>query len=109
MRALKPVNPNDKSRNLTGEIAFHGCDSRAQEAISFYFNHTIACSEKWSAINSSPKIRAIVTTRSAIKEEIARGDIQNRGRIIYMDKGWVIYIKKSVTPGSMRSARRCAP
>jgi 4-amino-4-deoxy-L-arabinose transferase-like glycosyltransferase len=82
------------------QIAFQGCSSRAQEALSFYFNRNIACSEKWSAIDSSPKIRAIVTTRNAIKEEIAREDIQNRGRIIYLDKGWVIYIKNFDQPPS---------
>ena len=78
-----------------GQIAFHGCDNRAQEPMNFYFNRIIACSEKWSEIKSSPKIKAIITTRSAIEKEIPPENIQNQGRIIYLDKGWVIYIKKN--------------
>ena len=81
-------------RLAAAQIAFHGCSSRAQEAMNFYFNRIIACSEKWSEIDRSPKIRAIITTRKAIEKEIVLQDLQNRGRIVYLDKGWVIYIKK---------------
>ena len=78
-----------------GQIAFYRCSNRAWEPLNFYFNRILACSEKWSEINSSPKIRAIITTRNAVEKEIPLKDIQNRGRIVYLDKGWVIYIKKN--------------
>jgi len=77
-----------------GQIAFYRCSSRARESMNFYFNRILACSEKWAEIDSSPKIRAIITTRNTIEKEIPPQDIQNRGRIIYLDKGWVIYFKQ---------------
>jgi hypothetical protein len=39
------------------------------------------------------EIKAIVTTRQAFEEKIPRKDIDNRGRIIRCDKGYVIYLK----------------
>ena len=84
-----------KAENLApAEIAFHSqCFSRAQEATGFYFNKLIRCSEDWSKLAGAREIRAIVTTRQAIEEEIPRKDIENRGRIIPCDKGYVIYLK----------------
>jgi 4-amino-4-deoxy-L-arabinose transferase-like glycosyltransferase len=83
-----------KQEKLVAEqIALYKCDTRIQEAMSFYFNRIILCSNNWAAINSSPKISAVVTTREAIEKEIPPPNIRETARIISLDKGWVIYIK----------------
>jgi hypothetical protein len=75
------------------QIAFYKCFTRVQEAMNFYFNRINPCSDDWTAVNSSPEVKAVVTTREAIAKEIPPQDIQNAGRIISPGKGWVIYIK----------------
>jgi 4-amino-4-deoxy-L-arabinose transferase-like glycosyltransferase len=75
------------------QIAFYKCFTRVQEAMNFYFNRINSCSDDWTAVNSSPEIKAVVTTREAIEKEIPPQDIQNAGRIISPGKGWVIYMK----------------
>jgi 4-amino-4-deoxy-L-arabinose transferase-like glycosyltransferase len=84
-----------KAENLKpAEIAYHSkCFNRAQKATGFYFNKLIRCSESWPEMFGDREIRAIVTTRQAIEEEIPPKDINNRGRIIPCDKGYVIYLK----------------
>jgi len=75
------------------QIAFLGCSTRAQEAMNFYFNRINSCTDNWDTINRSPQIRAVVTTRAEIQKAIPPQLMPKAGRIISLDKGWVIFIK----------------
>jgi len=75
------------------QVAFYKCPNRIQEGMSFYFNHVTSCSESWAALASSPRIKAVVTTREALAAKTSTVDKHKAGRIIAVDKGWVIYIK----------------
>ena len=77
------------------QVEFYKCSTGVQEAMNFYFNRINSCTDDWIAVISSAKIKAVVTSRAAIEEDIPPRDIQNAGRVIYLDKGWVIYIKKN--------------
>jgi 4-amino-4-deoxy-L-arabinose transferase-like glycosyltransferase len=75
------------------QIALYKCSNRLQEAMSFYFNRIASCSENWAALESLPRVRAVVTTREALAAQTSTQDLHKDGRIISLDKGWVIYIK----------------
>jgi len=75
------------------QIAFYECPNQMQQAMSFYFNRATSCSENWTALDSSPRIRAVVTTREALAAQTSTKEKHKAGRIIPVDKGWVIYIK----------------
>ena len=75
------------------QVAFYKCPNRIQQPMSFYFNRVTSCSENWTALASSPRVRAVVTTREALAAQTSNQDKHNAGRIISVDKGWVIYIK----------------
>jgi len=75
------------------EIAVFDCSTRAHEAMGFYYNRLISCTDSWNEIDSNPKIRAVVTSRKAF-DDIPPGRIENRGRIIAANPKWVIFIKR---------------
>jgi 4-amino-4-deoxy-L-arabinose transferase-like glycosyltransferase len=75
------------------QVAFYKCPNRIQQPMSFYFNRVTSCSENWTALASSPRVRAVVTTREALAAQTSTEDKHKAGRIISVDKRWVIYIK----------------
>jgi 4-amino-4-deoxy-L-arabinose transferase-like glycosyltransferase len=75
------------------QVAFFKCPNRIQQGMSFYFNRVTSCSQDWAALAAAPRIKAVVTTRKALADQTSTQDGHKTGRIISVDKGWVIYIK----------------